>query len=199
MTYYSLCTQAGTTYNNIMCYRPKVIAATAPPPRRQRTLCRCAGVFDFALPPVAFCDMPPSRLLHCVFTTPCPPQTTRRPVHREGFPTGIIISPVASRRGSYNNTYRSYYPRQSPKEGGLCVKILDASNLKTSFFCFSIRFTSQPCAAHRSAKLIGLSAFTPVKRTRTAAGRSLNLYQDRERLRSRRRRWLPRTCHGNEG
>ncbi|KAL5234509.1 hypothetical protein ACI65C_001919 [Semiaphis heraclei] len=34
-----------------MYYRPKVIAATAPPPRRQRAVCRSAGVFDFALFP----------------------------------------------------------------------------------------------------------------------------------------------------
>lgn len=47
-----------------------------------------------------FAIMPLSRLLHCVFTTPCPPQTTRRPVHRdsEGFPHYHLASlPLASR------------------------------------------------------------------------------------------------------
>lgn len=92
----SFCTQVTMC---IYLYRPKVIAATAPPPRRRQTI--VARVYSISLSlPVAFCDMPLSRLLHCVFTTPCPPQTTRRPVHRdsEGFPHYHLASlPLASR------------------------------------------------------------------------------------------------------
>lgn len=39
-------------------------------------------------PRTPFCDLSPSRLLHCVFTTPYPPLKTRRPVGSRsgGFP-----------------------------------------------------------------------------------------------------------------
>lgn len=156
-----------------MYYRPKVIAATAPPPRRQRAVCRSAGVFDFALFPwwrFAICRR------HVCCTAYLQPLALRR---RLDVPSTGRVSPLAlSSRQSPVVTVPNIasFSLASRQKGEVWVLKYWRDKSKNAVFCFYISFTTPTCAAYRSAKLIKLSAFTPVRRTRTAAIRSLNLY-----------------------